>query len=309
VVFNDALRARMDARATGLPCPGTAALSKALITDAKQTPERAWLCEASAVVLQQSLRDLDAAYSNFFDSASGKRRGAKVAEPRFKSRKDCRQAIRFTSNARFKITSGRKLSLPKIGNVDVRWSRDLPAKPSSVTVVKDAAGRYFASFVVEVDAEQDATRFSNADPYAETGIDLGLTHFLVLASGEKVAAPKFLRRAEAARYGRAFAKIDQWTPTSQLCSACGVKDGPKPLRIRSWLCGGCGATHDRDVNAAKNILQLGKVAAGHAETLNACGARVRPGVILAPRREAGTRLGDPVDADPAPPGAVGVSVV
>ena len=94
---------------------------------------------------------------------------------------------------------------------------------------------------------------------------------------------------KAARYGRAFAKVDRFAPTSQVCSTCGVKDGPKPLNVRDWTCAGCGTVHDRDVNAARNILKLGQVAAGRAETLNACGAQVRPGLVPAQRGEAGTR--------------------
>ena len=157
-MFNDALRLRKDAHAAGLPYPKTGDLMKALITDAKRTPERVWLSEASAVVLQQSLRDLDTAYRNFFESLSGKRKGPKIREPRFRSRKDNRQAVRFTANARFKVTPGGKLSLPKIGDIAVRWSRDLPSAPSSVTVVKDASGRYFASFVVQADPGRSEER-------------------------------------------------------------------------------------------------------------------------------------------------------
>ena len=66
---------------------------------------------------------------------------------------------------------------------------DLPADPSSVTVVRDAAGRYFASFVVQT-TDQPLPAVES-----EVGIDLGLTHFAVLSDGTKVAAPKFLRRA------------------------------------------------------------------------------------------------------------------
>ncbi|MFE5913766.1 RNA-guided endonuclease InsQ/TnpB family protein, partial [Streptomyces wedmorensis] len=139
VVFNDALRVREDARAAGLPFVSSGELSKQL-TVSKRTEERAWLGEVSAVVLQQSLRDLDAAYRNFFDGLKAKR--PRVGAPRFKSRKDSRQAIRFTANAGWKITSERKLRLPKIGDVRVKWSRALPSVPSTVTVIKDAAGRY-----------------------------------------------------------------------------------------------------------------------------------------------------------------------
>jgi putative transposase len=113
-----------------------------------------------------------------------------VAKPRFRSRKYHRQAIRFTASACYRVLPNGKLRLPKIGDVPVRWSRPLPSQPSSVTVVKDSAGRYFASFVVETGPA--------ALPAAATvlGIDLGLRHFAVLSDGRKITAPQFLRRAE-----------------------------------------------------------------------------------------------------------------
>jgi len=368
VVFNDALRARQQAHAAGLPHITDAELS-ARLTAAKAAPERAWLSDVSAVVLQQALADLTAAYRNFVASFTGRRMGPKIAPPTFRSRKDRRQAIRFTANARFKILPSGKLRLPKIGDVPVRWSRSLPSEPSSVTVVKDAAGRYFASFVVQAAAEPLAPAGT------VVGIDLGLTHFAVLSDGRKVASPRFLRRADkklkraqqvlsrkqedsrnrekarvkvaraharvadarrdfhhqlstalirdnqaiavedlavkglartrlarsvhdagwseftamleykARLYGREFHRIGRFEPTSQVCSACGIKDGPKPLHVRVWTCAGCGMTHDRDVNAARNIAR----AAGLA--VSACGAQVRPGPVPAQRREAGTLRG------------------
>ncbi|WP_157871747.1 helix-turn-helix domain-containing protein, partial [Frankia torreyi] len=99
VVYNDALSTRETARAAGLPFPKSGDLSKMLITEAKWTPERAWLAEVSAVVLQQSLRDLDTAYRNFFDGLKGKR--PRMGPPRYKSKRDSRQAVRFTANARW----------------------------------------------------------------------------------------------------------------------------------------------------------------------------------------------------------------
>ncbi len=189
VVFNDALRARQQARAAGLPYITDAELS-ARLTVAKASVERAWLSEVSSVVLQQALADLNAAYRNFFASISGKRKGPKIAAPRLRSRKDHRQAIRFTANARFKVLPSGRLRLPKIGDVQVRWSRPLSSDPSSVTVIKDAAGRYFASFVVEAEPRPL--------PQIErvVGIDLGLTHFAVLSDGRKIDSPRLLRRAE-----------------------------------------------------------------------------------------------------------------
>jgi putative transposase len=187
-VFNDGLRAREQARQAGLPYLTDAELSRRL-TLAKHTPERAWLREASAVVLQQALADLSVAYRNHFASLTGERKGPKVAAPKFRSRRH-QQAIRFTANARFRLLPSGKLRLPKIGDVLVRWSRRLPSRPSSVTVIKDPAGRYFASFVVHA--------AYNALPVTEpvVGIDLGLKYFAVLSNGRKTTAPQFLRRAE-----------------------------------------------------------------------------------------------------------------
>ncbi|GAA2478946.1 hypothetical protein GCM10010276_14300 [Streptomyces longisporus] len=158
VVFNDAVRAREDARKAGEPLPTAGQLSTRLITEAKRTAERAWLGEVSAVVLQQSLRDAETAYKNFFASLKGTRKGPKLGAPRFKSRKDARQSIRFTANARWSITDARRLNLPKIGAVKVKWSRTLAAAPTSVTVIKDAAARYFASFVIDTDPAADQAR-------------------------------------------------------------------------------------------------------------------------------------------------------
>ncbi|MET8099662.1 zinc ribbon domain-containing protein, partial [Streptomyces sp. NPDC005236] len=87
---------------------------------------------------------------------------------------------------------------------------------------------------------------------------------------------------KAARYGRTLLKIGRFEPTSQTCSQCGVKEGPKPLHVRTWECGACGAVLDRDINAAVNVAK----AAGLA--VSACGARVRPGLVPAQRDETGT---------------------
>jgi putative transposase len=189
VVFNDGLCAREQAYKAGQPYPSDAELS-ARLTAAKASPERAWLGEVSAVVLQQALGDLNTAYRNYFASLRGSRKGPKAAKPRFRSRKDHRQTARFTANARFKVLPNQKLRLPKIGDVPVRWSRSLPSKPSSVTVIKDSAGRYFASFAVHT----NPAILPNTEQ--ATGIDLGLRHFAILSDGRKIASPQFLRRAE-----------------------------------------------------------------------------------------------------------------
>ncbi|MFJ7156734.1 RNA-guided endonuclease InsQ/TnpB family protein [Streptomyces sp. NPDC101118] len=189
VVFNDALAARKAAWKADRSKIPTGTLAKRVITDAKRTPERAWLAEVSVDALQSSLRDLDSAYANFFASVSGKRPGRRMGLPVFKSKKDSRQSVRFSKNG-FRLRDNGRLNLAKIGDVRVRWSRPLPAAPSSVTVVKDPSGRYFASFVVDVEPE------TLPSVKAEVGIDLGLTHYAVLSDGTVIDNPRFLRRAE-----------------------------------------------------------------------------------------------------------------
>jgi putative transposase len=189
-VFNDAVSARRAAYEAGAPFPTDGDLSRAL-TAAKRTLQRAWLAEVSAVVLQQALAEANAAYRNFFASRSGKRKGRKLGAPRFRSRKDRRQSIRFTKAARFRVTDAGRLRLPGVGDVAVRWSRELPGEASSVTVTVDAAGRYHASFVVQVPAQP------LPPANQEVGIDLGLVHFAVLSDGRKVDNPRHGRKAAA----------------------------------------------------------------------------------------------------------------
>ncbi len=128
-------------------------LSKRL-TQIKKTTEKVWLTEVSSIPLQQSLRDLETAYSNFFASCNGERKGKKVKPPKFKKRKS-QQSARFTDNG-FTVNQ-HHVTLAKIGDLKVVWSRPLPSKPSSVTVIKDAADRYFLSFVVEIRPETTET--------------------------------------------------------------------------------------------------------------------------------------------------------
>ncbi|MGW6159141.1 RNA-guided endonuclease InsQ/TnpB family protein, partial [Streptomyces sp. NPDC055144] len=189
VVYNDALAARKAAYKADKSRITTGVLARQVITEAKRTAERAWLAEVSVDALQSSLRDLDTAYKNFFESVSGRRRGRRMGLPVFKSRRDQRQSVRFSRNG-FRLRDNGRLNLAKIGDVQVRWSRALPSAPSSVTVIKDASGRYFASFVVDVEPEPWPVVES------EVGIDLGLTTYAVLSDGKTIDNPRFLRRAE-----------------------------------------------------------------------------------------------------------------
>ncbi|MEV4381091.1 RNA-guided endonuclease TnpB family protein [Streptosporangium sp. NPDC049644] len=308
--------------------------SSAALTARKKTDDLAFLNEVSSVPLQQVLRHLQAAFTNFF---------AKRAKyPTFKSRKKSRASAEYTRSA-FRWKNG-QITLAKMnGPLNVVWSRPLPegAEPSTVTVSKDAAGRWFVSILCE-----DAIRPLEPTTSA-VGVDAGTTALATLSTGEKIVNPgheradrrklakaqrnlsrkekgsanrrkaklvvarvyaritdrrrdhlhKFTTRLvrenqtvviedltvrnmvknhklaraisdaswremrgmleyKAQWYGRELLVVDRWFPSSKLCSACGTLHDKMPLGVRQWVCG-CGTTHDRDVNAAKNILAAG----------------------------------------------------
>ena len=176
VVYNDALAICKQSQKK----PKSAELQKIVITQAKKTEQRAWLSEVSAISLQQSVADLEAAFKNFFDSCKGKRKGQKVGYPKFKKRTSS-QSARLARGG-FSV-KGQGVYLAKIGIVKPIWSRELPSEPSSVTIIKDCANRYFLSFVVEVEPVQlDAKNQS-------VGIDLGIKTFAVMSNGEKAVSP------------------------------------------------------------------------------------------------------------------------
>src|SRR5688500_337913 len=117
VVFNDAIRLREASRAAGKWVSDSEVQSH-VIAKAKKTPERSWLSEVSADALGQAVRDCHRAYRNFLDSLSGKRKGQRVGRPRFRSRKDNRQSIRFSRNG-FRLRHGGRLFIAKIGEIAV----------------------------------------------------------------------------------------------------------------------------------------------------------------------------------------------
>ena len=136
VVWNDSLALCKQSEKK----PSSAELQKIVITHAKKTEERAWLSEVSNIPLQQSVADLEIAFKNFFNSCKGKRKGRKVGYPKFKKRTNS-QSARFRIGG-FSLKDG-GVYLAKIGIVNPIWSRPLPSEPSSVTVIKDCANRYF----------------------------------------------------------------------------------------------------------------------------------------------------------------------
>jgi putative transposase len=346
-VYNMALAARTEAWVTRQERVNYNQTS-AMPTAWKKTGELAYRNDVSSVPLQQTLRHLPTAFTNFF--------GKRAKYPRFKSRKKSRKSAEYTTSA-FRFRDG-ALTLAKMAEpLAVVWSRPLPEgmSPSTVTVSQDSAGRWFVSLLCEDPSVQPLPATGQA-----VGVDVGLDHLLTLSTGEKIADPRHERRDrtrlakaqrnlarkaggdganrgkarlkaakihariadrrrdglhklttrlvrenqtiviedltvrnmvknrtlaraisdaawarfrglleyKAAWYGREVIAVDRFFPSSKLCSHCGTLQEKMPLSVRTWTCD-CATTHDRDVNAAKNLL-----AAGLA--VSACGAGVRP---------------------------------
>jgi len=344
-VYNHMLEVRSDAWKERQESISFAEIS-VMLTAMKKTPEYAWLSEVSSVPLQQALRHLETAFKNFFSK--------RARHPAFKS-KHGRQAA--TYSARGFRWNGRDLTLAKMSApLNIHWSRAIPkgAKVTTVTVSKDPAGRYFVSLLCD-----DAV-VAKSPVQGRIGIDLGLSHFAILSTREKIEGPKALRKYEArlavlqrrlakkqkgsnrraklklkiarlhakiadirrdflhklstwlinenqviavesvsvkelqdlrwiarlladagwyeflrqleykARwYGRELIHIDKAFPSSRMCSECGHTLDELPLSVRKWTCPDCGAHHDRDINAARNILQAaGLAVSARGETVS-----------------------------------------
>ena len=190
VVFNDALRLRDETYRAGVKLSDSE-IQRRVITAAKTTEARAWLAEVPSVALVQSVNDSRRAWRNFFDSVTGKRRGRRVGRPRMKSRKDHRQSFRLTRNG-FSLRDSGRLFVAKVGEVRVRWSRELASEPSRVTIIREPDGHYYASFVVE------ATAMALPVVDREAGVDVGIAQLATIAATNgartDIANPKHLSR-------------------------------------------------------------------------------------------------------------------
>jgi putative transposase len=306
--------------------------ANAYLTKMKKTPDTTFLNEVSCVPLQQCLRHQQSAFKNFFEG--------RAKYPTFKSKRH-RQSAEFTRSA-FKYRDGQLFLAKSKTPLNVRWSRELPSEPSTITISKDSAGRYFVSCLCEFDAETLPVTPKMV------GIDLGLKDLFVTDQGERIGNPRhtakyaarlalaqrrlskkklgsanrakakqkvarihakisdcrmdrlhklsrrlinenqvicveslkvknmirnptlskaiadaswgeFVRQLEykAQWAGRQLVAIDQWYPSSKRCSDCGYTKDALPLNIRAWDCPECGTTHDRDINAARNIKAAG----------------------------------------------------
>lgn len=172
-VYNAALAWRKEEYVAGRK--PTYVKSSAWLTKLKR--EKEFLGAVSCVPLQQSLRHLETAYQRFFKKQAG--------FPAFKKRGH-RQACEFTERA-FTFKNG-KLSLAKIGELDVVWTLPLEAAPTTVTVVREPSGKYFVTLTV---LEADKALPPAA---GKIGVDLGIETFATLSDGRKFKAPEKIRK-------------------------------------------------------------------------------------------------------------------
>lgn len=147
------------------------------LTQLKNEPEHIWIKEADSQVLQQSLKDLDAAFTRFFKGLGD--------YPKFKKRHG-KQSIRYPQ--RFKLDDNR-IYLPKVGWTKINLHRPIRGNMKSCTVSRTKTGKYFVSILCEWEHELPETIDG------EVGIDLGITHFATLSTGEKIDNPRNLKRS------------------------------------------------------------------------------------------------------------------
>ncbi len=341
-VYNSILRYRTDTYAQTQEKIGYTA-ANARLTAIKKLPEFAFLNEVSSVPLQQCLRNQQTAFKNFFEG--------RAKYPTFKSKKH-RQSAEFTYRA-FTFKNG-ELKLAKCDKpLNIQWSRQLPSDPTTITVSKDQAGRYFVSCLCEF----EPTLLPVTDK--KVGIDVGIKDLFVTSDGFKLGNPRHTAKyaAKLAKYqrrlakkklgsknrlkakvkvarihakisdcrldnlhklshrlvnenqvicaenlavknmiknpklakaitdaswgeftrqlaykanwtGRTYVEIDPFFPSSKRCSCCGFVKDKLPLNVRSWECPECGATHDRDLNAARNILAAGLAVLAFGENVS-----------------------------------------
>ncbi|MGG6263507.1 RNA-guided endonuclease InsQ/TnpB family protein [Leptolyngbya sp. AN03gr2] len=346
LVYNRALNARSEAwyeRQESLDYVQTSAL----LTGWKKQDDLQFLNEVSCVPLQQGLRHLQKAFSNFF--------AGRAKYPNFKKKRNGGSA-EFTKSA-FKWKEGQVFLAKCKDALPIRWSRQLPqgCEPSTITVRLSPNGRWHVSLLVDNPHVKPLTQVQKS-----VGLDLGITSLIATSDGEKITNPKHFERlrkklkrvqkalsrkqkgsnnrdkarlqvarvqakiadsrkdflhklttqlirenqtiavedlavknmvknpklawqiADAAWgelvrqleykakwYGRNLVKIDRWFPSSKRCGSCGHVLNSLPLNVREWDCLNCGTHHDRDINAARNILAVG-------HTVAVCGANVRP---------------------------------
>ena len=213
VVYNQVLRWRTDAFYKDQQKIGYIQAS-ARLTELKRQPEFCWLNEVSSVPLQQSLRHQQAAFKNFFEG--------RARYPQFKKKRR-RQSAEFTKSG-FQYRDGNLFIAKCKEPLDIRWSREPSSEPSTITITKDAAGRYFVSML----CEYEPTRLPVVNQ--TIGIDLGINSLFVTDKGEKVGNPR-----HTAKYAAKLAKAQRRLSKKKLGSRNRAKARLKVARIHAKI--------------------------------------------------------------------------
>ena len=155
--------------------------TSAMLTELKKQEAYSFLNEADSIALQQSLRDLDRAFVNFFEKRS--------RYPQFKSKHNLRQSYRTINQGNNIRIEGRYIKLPKLGHLKIKQSMDI-GHIHNVTVEKTPTGKYFV--VLNVDFEPEHR--SNAG--GVIAVDMGIREFFTDSNGHTIPNPKYLEKSE-----------------------------------------------------------------------------------------------------------------
>lgn len=197
--------------------------SSAALTELKKLPEYSWLNDVSSVPTQQSLRNLQTAFKNFFEKRTG--------YPTFK-KKSGNQSAEYTRSAfRFEI-GNQRLLIAKMGKLKVKFSRHVPVMPTTVTILQRPSGKYFVSFVVDINPAPTPKTGNNI------GVDFGISRLATLSNGKRIANPKHLNK-----YHRKMARIQKDLARKK-------KGSNRYLRCKIKLA----RVHEKIANSRKDVL-------------------------------------------------------
>ena len=239
-VYNHFLSVRSEAWKTSRESVSYTQTSK-MLTCLKHTDGFTWLTEVDSMALQESLRDLDNAYKNFFAKRAG--------YPKFHSKRSLFQSYRTRNQSGGIRFEGGKLILPKLGAVKIKKSRDFDGRILNATVSKTATGKYFVSLCVEEDVV--------AKPCAgnRVGIDVGIKDFYSDSNGNVIANPRTLSQHE-----RKLHREQRRLSRMMESNITGYRTGPKGGRVPVYA---------KPVSECKNIQkQRRKVALIHEKVYN-----------------------------------------